>query len=210
MAKGTKEREELILQAAIKVFSEKSYNGATTREIADEAGVAVGTLFRHFQNKEDILNGLLMEITKNIMPKIAVESLETIFKEYLGTSPEKTLLAFIDSRVNIFNENYEILKVVGMEAVYNAELRDAIIDKVYLPVQRILKNFIRKGIESGHFRNVDEEIVVKFISGLFIFLVCERKYLGKEEIKAEIDRVKNQIIDILFHGIAVEKQSLPE
>jgi AcrR family transcriptional regulator len=117
------------LQAAIKVFGEKSYSGATTKEIADEAGVSVGTLFRHFQSKEEILNGLLMEIMQNIVPKIVVESLETIFTDYLGKTPEETLLAFIDSRIKILNENFEILKVVAIEALYNAELRDTFIQR---------------------------------------------------------------------------------
>ncbi|MDD2620480.1 MAG: TetR/AcrR family transcriptional regulator [Syntrophomonadaceae bacterium] len=209
MAKDTQEREEAILQAAIKVFSEKGYSGATTKEIADEAGVSVGTLFRHFPNKEEILNGLLIEIIKNIMPKMLVESLETIFKEYMGATPDKTLLAFIDSRVDILIEHYEILKVVSLEAIYNAELRETLIERVYLPIQNILRNFIRNGIESGYFRNIDEKIAAKYISGSLIFLALNLKSQRKENLKAEIDQVKNQIVNILLNGIAVERQSSP-
>ncbi len=50
------EKEQRILEAAIAVFSEKGFSAATTSEIAKNAGVAEGTIFRYFKTKKDILN----------------------------------------------------------------------------------------------------------------------------------------------------------
>ncbi|MGB3137973.1 MAG: helix-turn-helix domain-containing protein [Nodosilinea sp.] len=47
--------ETKILQAALKLFARQGYGGTTTRELAKVAGVAEGTLFRHFENKKAIL-----------------------------------------------------------------------------------------------------------------------------------------------------------
>ncbi|TVP64411.1 MAG: TetR/AcrR family transcriptional regulator, partial [Nodularia sp. (in: Bacteria)] len=44
-----------ILQAAQKLFASKGFDGTTTRDLAQAAGVAEGTLFRHFSNKKSIL-----------------------------------------------------------------------------------------------------------------------------------------------------------
>ncbi len=44
-----------ILQAAQKLFARNGYDGTTTRELAEKAGIAEGTLFRHFTNKKAIL-----------------------------------------------------------------------------------------------------------------------------------------------------------
>ena len=44
-----------ILKAAQRLFASLGYDGTTTRELAQAAGVAEGTLFRHFANKKAIL-----------------------------------------------------------------------------------------------------------------------------------------------------------
>ena len=51
--------KEQLLKATLKLISEKGYIGATTREIAHEAGVTELTLFRHFGSKERLFEELL-------------------------------------------------------------------------------------------------------------------------------------------------------
>jgi AcrR family transcriptional regulator len=48
------ERRDLILEACLKVFAERGFHGATTRELAKAAGVSEALLFRHFPSKEDL------------------------------------------------------------------------------------------------------------------------------------------------------------
>lgn len=50
---------EALLEAAIKVFGESGVRGATTRRIAQEAGVNEVTLFRHFHSKDDLIEAAL-------------------------------------------------------------------------------------------------------------------------------------------------------
>lgn len=52
-----------LIEAAIEVMSAKGIAGATTREIASVAGVSEVTLFRHFQNKEQLLEAVSQRIT---------------------------------------------------------------------------------------------------------------------------------------------------
>src|SRR5512143_1758481 len=54
---------EQLLKATLKLISEKGYVGATTREIAQEAGVTELTLFRHFGSKEKLFEELLQSHT---------------------------------------------------------------------------------------------------------------------------------------------------
>lgn len=48
------ERRERILDAALRVFAERGFHGATTRELAKAAGVSEALMFRHFPTKEDL------------------------------------------------------------------------------------------------------------------------------------------------------------
>jgi AcrR family transcriptional regulator len=57
---------EALLEAAITVFGEAGVRGATTRRIAQEAGVNEVTLFRHFKSKDDLLEAALADYVKRI------------------------------------------------------------------------------------------------------------------------------------------------
>ena len=68
----TKQR---LLDATLKLISEKGYLGSTTREIAQEAGVTELTLFRHFGTKEKLFEALLRNHTflprlKELLPEL--------------------------------------------------------------------------------------------------------------------------------------------
>ncbi|MDA1305800.1 MAG: TetR/AcrR family transcriptional regulator, partial [Acidobacteria bacterium] len=56
---GVSEVRESLLKAALKLFAEHGSRGATTRRIAQEAGVNEVTLFRHFPNKQTLLHAAL-------------------------------------------------------------------------------------------------------------------------------------------------------
>jgi len=53
------ERRDSIIQAVRCVFAEKGFRGATTRELADAAGVSEALLFKHFPDKEAIYRAML-------------------------------------------------------------------------------------------------------------------------------------------------------
>ncbi|MEN3039537.1 MAG: helix-turn-helix domain-containing protein, partial [Candidatus Kryptonium sp.] len=56
MRKNTRDQ---ILSSALKLFSERGFLGATTKEIARQAGISEVTLFRHFSNKEKLFISVL-------------------------------------------------------------------------------------------------------------------------------------------------------
>lgn len=55
------EKQEAILQAALKLFATQGYNSTPTSQIAKEAGVSEGLIFRHYSNKEGLLNAVLQQ-----------------------------------------------------------------------------------------------------------------------------------------------------
>ena len=62
-----------LLQAALELFAERGFNGSPTALIAKRAGVASGTLFFHFKNKEELIHELFKEVRVKIEKK-ALES----------------------------------------------------------------------------------------------------------------------------------------
>ena len=56
-------RRESIIQAAIEVFSKKGFQAASISEIAQKAGVAEGSIYQYFKNKEDLFFSIPIEKT---------------------------------------------------------------------------------------------------------------------------------------------------
>src|SRR5216683_205711 len=55
---SSEERRAAIIQAVQKVFAEKGFDGTTTRELAEAAGVSEALLFKHFPNKEALFSAM--------------------------------------------------------------------------------------------------------------------------------------------------------
>ncbi len=69
----TNGKYHLILEAAIKVFAEQGFHQATISQIAREAGVADGTIYLYFKNKEDIMVNFFGYKTKQVFGRFREE-----------------------------------------------------------------------------------------------------------------------------------------
>lgn len=118
-----------ILAAALDLFAEKGYEEVGTREIAERAGVAEGTIFHNFVNKNGILDAIMQPIVKNILPTM----LNTLDQAVLD-SPNQTLEAFIVAlvrdRVKFVTRNRASLAVILSQFFNNAEDRAAVLGMV--------------------------------------------------------------------------------
>src|SRR5215510_6638920 len=53
------ERRRVIIEAALSLFSQKGFQGTTTKEIAQAAGCSEATLFKHFATKDELYSAIL-------------------------------------------------------------------------------------------------------------------------------------------------------
>ena len=65
-----KEKQDRIINAAIKEFAQKGYDNASTNEIVKEAGISKGLLFHYFQNKKQLYLFLYEHMIDILMEKI--------------------------------------------------------------------------------------------------------------------------------------------
>lgn len=62
MKENIEDKKTALLQAALKLFTERGFHGTSTAQISKEAGVATGTLFNYFPTKEDLINALYFDV----------------------------------------------------------------------------------------------------------------------------------------------------
>jgi TetR/AcrR family fatty acid metabolism transcriptional regulator len=118
-------RRESIIQAAIEVFSKKGFQAAGISEIAQRAGVADGTIYQYFKNKEDLFFSIPVEKTNEFRSKVelhlngisgALNKLRKFvwyFLYFFKTNPEYGRLLLLEMRVSksfVRTKTYDFLK----------------------------------------------------------------------------------------------------
>ncbi|KAF5033412.1 MULTISPECIES: TetR/AcrR family transcriptional regulator [Methanobacterium] len=96
--------EQKFLDAALEIFAEKGYKGATTRLIAQKAGFSELTLFRKFKTKENLFNSVL---THNI-EKVKADMTKAL-EANISTDEEVFLTTLITDMAGIAEKNYEFI-----------------------------------------------------------------------------------------------------
>ena len=75
------DKEIKIINAAINTFSEKGFEATRTKEIAERAGIAEGTIFRYFPTKSAILERMVPLLIRVMLPKISMP-IDQIISDY--------------------------------------------------------------------------------------------------------------------------------
>ncbi len=80
-----------ILEAAAEVFAERGAE-ASTEEVAARAGVAIGTVFRHFPTKKDLLGAILKDLLDDLTTADDDEDLFAFFTRVVTAAAEKKVV----------------------------------------------------------------------------------------------------------------------
>jgi AcrR family transcriptional regulator len=142
------EKQIKIIQAAVEMFAEKGYASTSTSEIAQKAGVAEGTIFRHYKTKKD----LLISIVAPIMSKLVAPFVLRDFHKVLDSPYERFedfLRAVMRNRLEFAVKNAPILKIMLHEIPFHPELRTQFKQQMFPQVadrvQRIVTHFQSHG-----------------------------------------------------------------
>jgi TetR/AcrR family fatty acid metabolism transcriptional regulator len=131
-----------IVDAAVIVIAENGFHQAQVSKIAKEAGVADGTIYLYFKNKEDILISVFRE-----KMAIFVNNVEVILKKDIDTSEK--LFRMIDNHFRVLHEDRQLAIVTQLELRQsNKELRIRI-NEVLKEYLMLLDAILKEGIDSG-------------------------------------------------------------
>lgn len=183
-------KQKKIIEVAITSFAEKGYSNTSTSEIAKKAGVAEGTIFKHYGTKENLLLSIMVPFLKDFFPTMADELIGELMND--KRSFEEFLRVLLTNRSAFLAENREIFQVFIKEIFYKEELRNE-----FLPfVLEVGSNHLIKVIEAfkqrGEIRDIPNEIILKMlvtvIGGLFIsnFALLNKHSVSENEIEEAI------------------------
>ncbi len=148
--KRDKPKFKQIIDAAVVVIAENGYHQAQVSKIAKQAGVADGTIYLYFKNKEDILISVFQE-----KMGLFVENLKLIIND--GTSSSEKLLKMVENHFRVLATDHHLAIVTQLELRQsNKEIRLKI-NEVLKEYLMLLDDILIEGIENGEF-NADLDI----------------------------------------------------
>lgn len=174
------ETEQKILDAALKIFAEKGYKGATTRAIAAKAEVNDSTLFRKFENKENLYDMILARNTEKIEKDFI-----SVFEGKKFESSRDLLETYVKDLAKVSLDNFDFLfiSITQRSLLFESSMGG-------------MADFLEKHIEE----NIKNEKINYRTLGLtifaFILLINIERYFGRTII--DYDAAIEEFIDNLL------------
>ena len=186
-----------ILKSALKLFAKLGYDGTTTRDLAESAGIAEGTLFRHFPNKKAIL----IEVATQGW----VEILTDLLTELSEMGSYKAVAQVMRRRMLNLHKNADMLKVCFMEAQFHPELRDRIQLEVIDKMTDVAEVFFQSAMDQGIYRRMNPKIVARVFLGMFAVAgFSQDTIVGEGSSPAEMQEMAEGLADIFLNGVLVK------
>ncbi len=181
-----------IIDAAVIVIAQNGYHQAQVSKIAKQAGVADGTIYLYFQNKEDILISLFKEKMGNF-----VETLKSKLTGF-STAAEKIYI-LIETHLKMMTDEPNLAIVLQLELRQTSnELRSRINDimKDYL---MIIDSLLEEGMENGEFqKTLEVRLARKVIFGAMDQIVTAWVMKGQ---KYDLAALAPDVHKLLINGI---------
>lgn len=158
------ERYAAIVRSAIRLFAEKGFRGATTRELASALGVTEPVLYRHFPTKRDLYNAIIEAKAEQ-----ASERVHTL-RRYAEAGDDKTFFTRLGELIlERYDEDPEATRLLLFISLEGHELAGPFFERVFRDFYELVLDYIRARVRSGAFRDVDAEIAARSLIGMIAY-----------------------------------------
>lgn len=200
ISKKQTDKQQKIIETAIKMFAEKGYANTSTSEIAKAAGVAEGTIFRHYGTKDNLLLSVILPFLKEALPEMA----ENVFKEVLTEQThhfEDFLKGLFKNRIEFVIENKEIFQIIVKELLYSDSLRQEIAPFFAGSVIKRITQAIELFKERGEIKEIPTNRLLKILMTTFGGFLVTHFVLVPTNEKMDIDQEAENLIRFVMDGI---------
>lgn len=197
------EKEQRILKAAIAVFSEKGYSASTTSEIAKNAGVAEGTIFRYYKTKKDILHSILIHFINSFGSKVVFSSIEKIFERTDTNDLHSFFKVLLYDRLKLAEKFLPFARILISEAMFHEDIREALYQNIITKGIEIISAEREKLQERGLIRSdISSTALLRTALGCLATLIAQKLLFNNKSSVSDFEAEIDQVIDILLYGLA--------
>jgi len=189
-------KRQAIQDAVIRLICREGLKSVTMERVARETGIAKGTVYLHYQDKQELIDSVKESALTPMMTTI-----DEVFRS--NGTPEEKLRACVARYFSYFDEHRDLFRVLIYEReVIRVQGSRYQSDRYRHMVQEAAR-IINEGIRNGAFRRVDaHNVAAMFIESMYA-LMNQRLRSDKP---AAVEEDANLIGDLFIHGLEMKKQ----
>lgn len=157
--KGAADKRDRILKAAIKVFAKNGFYATRVSEIAKAAGVADGTIYLYFKNKNDVLITIFED---------GIQQLLVILRE-VATSEQpfdERITRIIELQLGLLEDQRDLAEVITVNLRQSSSLLKQYATPLFMEYIDVIAGLIRDGQKEGAFRkDINSRVVARSLFG---------------------------------------------
>lgn len=189
-----------IVAAALALFAARGYGATKLEDVASAAGIAKGTIYLYFANKEELFRAV---VRQELLPALA--RIEAAIDVHAGPTQDLLRLLMAHFVQVIESDLGGIPKLVVSEAGNFPEIAQFYADEVVARGMAIIERIIARGVARGEFRPVETARLTPVLVGPMLCMLLWRHSIGRHSaIGFDHRAVLDTQIDILLRGLAPE------
>lgn len=188
-----------IIEAAFLEFSERGYHQTAISDIAKRLGIGHGTFYRHFENKRNILDKVILDTMLKITALLADENAPNAVSSLAAYHAQCERIS------NKFQEfaksNPRAIRLILLEATSIDQEMTAKIHNLLHLGGLLTADYLKNGVKYGYLKeNLDTEMTGHAIVGIII--AGALKFLNAPEDSNILKKYSNAAIQMMISGIA--------
>jgi AcrR family transcriptional regulator len=181
-----------ILDGAERVFARRGAHGATMDEIATSAGVAVGTLYNHFKDRQALLDRLL-----DSRRGILLDRLDATLASTAGAPFRAQLTALVTATLQHFTER-RALFIIVLQSEQSMARKAEWTRAMNVRLERL----VRRGLREGAVRTDRRELHARFLLGLIRAIFLHDALEIDDKPPASVAVQTAAVVDFFLRGAA--------
>jgi len=185
-------RREDILRAAIRVLAVQGFQHTKIRDIAKEAGVADGTIYLYFKNKDELLIRLFEEVMERVF-RILNKALEEV------STPAEKLHCFLRTHLHMVEEEPEVAQIISVVLRQSTMFVKEYKNTLFTQYLGVLQNILQEGVDEGVFQSHISPVVVSRALFGAVDELALAWLLSRQ--KMPLEDTSQVISNMILHGI---------
>jgi len=195
------DRKKQLLEMAMKLFSDQGFDGTTTREIAEAAGVNEALIFRHFRTKEDLFWAVLSDRVERRGRNRRIRELAKSEGDF-----REVLVAIAETLLDRTDDDAAVTRLLFYSALRNRELSHRFFRTYGQEKFETLADHIRVGIAAGRLRAVNPAIAARSFLGMIVYHYLVEEVFGVPHAQALSTReLAEELVSIFIEGISANR-----
>ena len=191
-------RRTQILRGAAEVFAKKGFHKATTKEIAQAAQVAEGTIYNYFENKRELLLAMVQ--------MFAGDSLQQLILDHPPEDPREFLRKILLDRYQLLLERGHMIAPLMAETFTDPTLREEIYSRVAIPLTKLMEQYLQHQIDAGRLRpGVDPVIATRaFVGALGVNIGLKLSGIEPRYADLPAEAIIDQLVSLFIDGLLAD------